>query len=269
MEAKGPWQTQSPKQSIHSPLDSFKIWFLPSHPHEAFPHPSLVQLFLAGKCLLTLTRLIPPAKPNSEGFANLLGSQRTVKMEHRFVWLNTIAERQGRKWRTGKDKCLRFYADTAALFADRGLQGQGRPRGSSTCFFIPYLGKSRGAQCGHLALPHLLLPEASSSLSASVSPLLAIGHPGPRKIHITNSLPARLQNPQNTRDRLEHSARSALHRSILLSARRAAGEGGAQLQGGVHLFTLRPRFYTPCWPAAPSSLSALGTVSRPDQSSRM
>lgn len=64
--------------------------------------------------------------------------------------------------------------------------------------------------------------------SASVSPLLPIGHPGPGRIHITNSLSARLQDPQNTRDRLEQAACSALHPSILLSARRTAGEGGTR-----------------------------------------
>lgn len=47
-------------------------------------------------------------------------------------------------------------------------------------------------------------------------------------------------------------------------AGRAGGEGGAQLQAGVHLFTLLLGFYTPCWPAAPSSLSAPGTGSCPD-----
>lgn len=163
VEVKGCWQTESPKHSVHSPLDSFRMYFVPSHPHKTFFHPSLVQLFLAGKHILTLNRLIPPAKPNSEGFANLLGSQRTVKMEQRFVWLNTIAGRQGRKRRTGKNKCLRFYVDTRVLFTDQGLQSQGRWWGSFTCCFIPYLGESRGAQCGHLALPHLLLPEASST----------------------------------------------------------------------------------------------------------
>lgn len=105
---------------------------------------------------------------------------------------------------------------------------------------------------------------------ASVSPSLPIGHPGPGKIHITNSFSARLQDPQNTRDRLEQAACSALHPSVLLSARRTAGEGGARRQvSGVHLFTLLPQFYPPCWPAAPSSLSALGTGSCPDRSRRM
>lgn len=85
VEAKGPWQTDSPKHSRRSPLNSFRICAVPSQPHDAFPHPSPVQLFLAGKRILTLNRLIPPAKANSEGFANLLGSQRTVKMEQRFV----------------------------------------------------------------------------------------------------------------------------------------------------------------------------------------
>lgn len=50
-----------------------------SFPAGAFRQPWLVQLFLAGKSTLTLNRLTPLAKPNSEGFCKLAGKPKNCK----------------------------------------------------------------------------------------------------------------------------------------------------------------------------------------------
>lgn len=75
VEAEGAWQTQTtlanppviPAGSLHS------------QPSRAFLQPSLVQLLLAGKHILTLNRLTPLAKPNSEGFCKLAGKPKNCK----------------------------------------------------------------------------------------------------------------------------------------------------------------------------------------------
>lgn len=151
VEAEGPWQIGKPKP--HWPISH---WFLQDPLHSqpstrSIPPALTVQLFLAGKHILTLSRLTPLAKPNSEAFANLLGSQRTVKMEQRFVWFNVIVGRQGRKRGAGKNKCLMFRVDTAALFADGGLLSQGGARLLSMPLYSTS-GEKQGAQCGHLSL---------------------------------------------------------------------------------------------------------------------
>lgn len=77
-----PWTGQLLKQ--REPGKPKPHWFLqdpfiPSHPHRAFLQPSLVQLLLAGKHILTLNRLTPLAKPNSEGFCKLAGKPKNCK----------------------------------------------------------------------------------------------------------------------------------------------------------------------------------------------
>lgn len=106
-----------------------------------------------------------------------------------------------------------------------------------------------------------MLPETSSSLSASVSPLTPIGHPGHDSHHSLLSC----QAARSPKYKGQTQALSVLWSAslILLSARRAAGEGGARLQVGVLLFPLLPRIHTLCWPAAPSSVRR---GSCPDQS---
>lgn len=106
-------------------IDSFRIPSFPAIHAEHSSSPLLCSYCWLGNTSWHWTD--SPLWPNQtlRDFANLLGSQRTVKMEQRFVWFNVIVGRQGRKRGAGKNKCLMFHVDTAALFADGGSLSQG------------------------------------------------------------------------------------------------------------------------------------------------
>lgn len=106
---------------------------------------------------------------------------------------------------------------------------------------------------------HLLLSDTSPSLSASVSPLLSTGYPGPRKIHTANSLPARLRDPQNTREKFKLCV-------FCLTPFSFQPEVQWREQPSSSLVSTSSAGFTPTTPSHPS---ALGTASCPDQSRRV
>lgn len=160
--------------------------------------------------------------------------------------------RQGRKRGAGKNKCLMFHVDTAALFADGGSLSQGSCKAPFPASVFHIWAKNRGGQGGHLALSIYTSP----SLSASVSPLLSTSYPG-RSMPLTAYQAVR--SPEYKR---EIQTLSVLPHSILLPTRNSV-KGAAQLQAGVHLLILLPRFYTNS--SFPSFCTGNRLLPRPEQ----
>lgn len=76
----------------------------------------------------------------------------------------------------------------------------GQLHGSFPCLWIPHLGKSRAGLGGHLALSICC---GLTHHPASLPQFPHCSPPGPREVHATNSLPARLWDPQNTREKFK------------------------------------------------------------------
>lgn len=130
--------------------------------------------------------------------------------------------------------------DTTTLLADWGFQSQGRWWGSFTSFFIPYLGNGWGAQHRCLALPCLLWPWPHPTSLPQFPHCYLLGIQE-HSNHIVLTHQA-VRSPKHKRQTRALTVCFALHHSILLSAKGAAAEGGAQQQVGVHPFTSLPGF---------------------------